>query len=87
MDSAAQRAAAGVFIDIDGHTDIPAAYGLARADVGEFFKNSEYNDSGFEAGFSARAFGKGRHAVSIKILSADQSSYYWPSYTLILDVH
>ena len=86
VDTAAQRAAGGVFINIDGQADVAAVRGLPRPDVGAWFKNPSFNNAGFQARLSAKGLGTGRHVLTVKILTTDRSSYYWPDYRMILDV-
>jgi hypothetical protein len=86
IDTRSRHAAGGVYIDIDGQADIPAKYGLDRPDVVAVFKDDAYGRTGFQAAFSAQALGPGRHVLSFRILSADRSRYYQPSYVLIVDV-
>ena len=66
-----------VYIDIDGKV-YSAYYGLERPDVAEAYNRLSYKYSGFEALISALQAGKGRHCLSIKILSKDGTYFYSP---------
>ena len=66
-----------VYIDIDGKA-YPAYYGLDRPDVAEAYNRPSYKYSGFEALISALQAGKGKHCLSIKILSKDGKYFYSP---------
>ena len=78
VDEKSGTPAAGVYINIDGTRDIPAFYGQARPDVGEYFKNTNYTNSGFRAYLPSTLLGKGKHALALKIIAADGKSYYLP---------
>jgi hypothetical protein len=52
-----------------------AVYGEERRDVAEHFENSSYLNSGFRLTLSPGALDKGRHIVSLRVLSRDKKSY------------
>lgn len=78
VDQEARAAAHGVFIDIDGQKDIPGIYGTPRYDVSNYFKNKNYAYSGFSASFRTILLAKGKHILSLKIITADGKGYYEP---------
>jgi hypothetical protein len=86
VDRQAQRAAGGVFATIDGNTDIPMEYGLSRPDVAAAFHNNDYDLTGFQGSFSTNGLSKGRHVLSFKVISADQTHYYLSDYRINLTI-
>ncbi|MEW6771942.1 MAG: hypothetical protein AB1330_11240 [Bacillota bacterium] len=86
VDGRAKDKAGGVFINVDGRLDIPALYGLDRRDVAEHFKNKRYRFSGFTASFATSVLGKGRHTLSLKVVTADKKSYYLSKQKVILEI-
>lgn len=79
--------AAGAFINVDDRIDIPAFYGQARPDVGVYFKNDNYINSGFRAYIPSTLLEKGKHLLSLKIVSADGKSYYMPEQRIIVYIN
>jgi hypothetical protein len=69
----------GVYVDIDGQHDIPAAYWLSRPDLAAVF-GSAYGDTGFSMSVPLRALGEGKHTISLKIVSADRTRFFQPAY-------
>jgi hypothetical protein len=86
LDQNAQKAAGGVFITIDGRTDIPALYAVDRRDVADYFKNPGYRFSGYVASFATSVLGEGQHILSLKIVTADKTAYYQPDLKITLEV-
>lgn len=86
VDQNAQKAAGGVFVTIDGRTDIPVLYGFDRRDVADYFENPDYRFSGFSASFTTSVLDEGQHTLSLKIVTADKSGYYQPEQTIVLEV-
>jgi hypothetical protein len=86
VDSAARTEAGGVFINVDGKTDIPASYGTERPDVAVVNKNPRYKQSGFAAVVPVASMGKGQHSLTLRILTADRKSYYEPAEKIVLNV-
>jgi hypothetical protein len=78
VDSNAGLAAGGVFLNIDGKTDIPTYYGIDRQDVADHFKNNNYRYSGFSGSLDISSLAKGQHTLSIKVVTADKKGYYQP---------
>lgn len=76
FDQNARTPAGKLFITIDDKYDIPASYGLDRADVAEYFKEKNYRYSGYTAWISPLTLDRGTHTVSLKIVTADDKSYY-----------
>jgi len=87
VDSRAQKAASNVYITIDGHIDIPTLYGLDRPDVAAHFSNTGYTKSGFIASFETLSLLKGKHVLTLKIISADGRAYYAPVPGIILEIN
>jgi hypothetical protein len=75
LDLAAKTAASRVFVSIDGKIDIPAVPGGDRPDVAEFFKNSNYAQSGFVSFVRTSLFTVGEHTLELKIVDQDGASY------------
>lgn len=86
IDGKAQSVAGGVLVAIDAATEMPATYGAERPDVAEVLKNPNYKMSGFGVAIPTATVGKGRHTLSLKILSADKKGYYEPAQKIELDV-
>ena len=86
VDDVAKDKAGGVFINIDDQLDIPALYGLDRPDVAEHFKNKRYRFSGFAASFSTSILEKGRHTLSLKIVTTDKKGYYVSNKKILLEI-
>jgi hypothetical protein len=86
QDSAAQAPAGGVFIEVDGGMDIPAAYGLPRPDVAIELGARRYCYSGFEADFAARLLKPGRHSLRVKVVSADGKRFSLSEEALLLEI-
>ena len=76
VDARAQAPAGGVMVNIDGTTDLPVTYGSERADVANVLKNPNYKMSGFGIALPASNLSKGRHTLSLKVLTADRKGYY-----------
>jgi hypothetical protein len=86
VDEPAQRAAGGVFVEINNQLVIPALYGLDRPDIAGHFRNERYRSSGFSVFFAASALKKGPHTLSLKIIAADRRGYYDTGYRAILEI-
>jgi hypothetical protein len=76
VDLPAQRAAASLYIAVNGREYIRAQYGLARQDVAEHLESAAFLYSGFTAVLSSVALGLGTHTVRLIIVSADGRSHY-----------
>jgi SAM-dependent methyltransferase len=76
IDESAQKAAGGVFINVDGTQDLPAHYGLDRLDVAAALGNYHCRFAGFTSSISASSLKKGRHTLGLKVLTADKKGYY-----------
>jgi hypothetical protein len=79
VDEPAGQAAGGVFINIDGQRDMPAAYGLDRWDVAQARNQSNYRFSGFSGACDTSILSKGQHTLALKIVTADKKGYYLTS--------
>jgi hypothetical protein len=86
VDEAAQREAGGVFVEVDKQLVIPALYGSDRPDVAAHFRNERYRSSGFSVFFAVAALEKGRHTLSLKVMSEDRRGYYDTGYRAILEI-
>lgn len=75
VDNKVMDIAGGICIVIDG-TMYTAAYGIDRPDVAKAFNVSKYRYSGFEAIIPYSEIGKGKHKLSIKILTNNKKNYY-----------
>jgi len=76
VDQRVKGKAGGVIINIDGKTDMVANYGTPRPDVAANFKNPEYANTGFRATIDASTLDKGRHTLTMRVITADQKGYY-----------
>ena len=86
IDEQAQRAAEGVFVNVDGKLDVPASYGIDRKDVADLFKNDAIRFSGFEASIPVGNLENGRHTLSLKIVKGDKSGYYESDRKVNIDI-
>jgi hypothetical protein len=86
VDEPAKQTAGGVFINIDGNSDVPATYGQDRPDVAAVLKNDNYRFSGFSAAISTASLEKGIHTFSLKIITAAKTEYYEPAQRVLVDV-
>jgi hypothetical protein len=75
VDAAAKEISGGVEVVVD-EVPYPAQSNLARGDVATFLKVPAYINAGFSFSAEAGAFGKGKHKVSIRVLTHDRKSYY-----------
>jgi len=85
IDKIADKAAGGVIVNIDGKQDLVAMYGLDRTDVSTFYKNDALRFTGYSASFATSVLDKGKHIITLKIISADHNGYY-ETEGFILDV-
>ena len=76
VDQPENKAAGGVWIDIDGRLQQPALYGIDRNDVAVYHKNANYRFSGFYASIDTSAIGPGRHVIAIDVVSNDKREFY-----------
>jgi hypothetical protein len=86
VDQPAQNVAGGVYVTVDGKTDVPTLYGTERPDVATAHNNPSYRLSGFAASILTSTLDKGRHTLGIKILTADRRGYYEPDQKIEIDV-
>ncbi len=82
FDAVSMKPASSVYIDIDGKF-FKANYGLSKESVAEKFNNNDLANCAFEAKVDSRITGKGTHKLSLKIISADGSSYFVTAKTVI----
>ncbi|HEX7177606.1 MAG TPA: hypothetical protein VF240_20270 [Pyrinomonadaceae bacterium] len=76
VDQQAQTEAGGVIINIDGSKDVLAKYGQPRPDVAAHLKNTKYTNSGFIATMDASSLAKGRHTLTVRVVTADRKGYF-----------
>ena len=86
VDRTAGQPAGGVVVDLDGRLQIPALYGLERADVARDLGNSTYRYSGFRAEFATALLKPGPHRLTVMIVSADKTGYYLGDRSVTVDV-
>ncbi len=86
VDANSESEAADVYIVVDGQTEIPATYGLARPDVAEVHKNPRYRFSGFSGSIPTASLVPGRHTLSLKIQKTFRNGYYEPEEKIEIDV-
>jgi hypothetical protein len=84
VDAQAARLAGGVEIVIDSQA-YKLPYFLTRVDVAAALRTEAYTDSGFLGIVSPELLAKGSHTVSLRILSADRTTYYQsPPFRLVV---
>jgi hypothetical protein len=74
VDGATKSAAGGVDVLIDGQP-YKALAGRDRADVADFYKVPAYAKAGFNYSAPASAFGRGKHAIAVRVISNDGKTY------------
>ena len=85
VDQSSQTATGGVDVLID-QVAFPTIYGTDRGDVVDYFKRPEYRGSGFTAAIPAEQFGKGQHALALRVVSSDRRCYYQtPGRPIVVD--
>lgn len=85
VDQAARSAGAGMDLLIDG-TPLQTIYGLYRSDVSDLLQLPAYRPSGFLAGAPMSRFGKGPHALALRLVSTDGRCYYeTPAQPVVVD--
>lgn len=70
-DTIAKLPAGGVDINIDGNY-YPAKYGMKRPDVAKAYDIPAYELTGFNVLIPVSAIGKGKHLLSIRVLTNDK---------------
>ena len=85
VDPKSRKEAADVFVDIDG-LDIRATYHQKRRDVAELQQNTNYFFSGFSVSFPISLIGKGKHTLSLKIVTSGKDGYYQPTQKIPFEV-
>lgn len=86
VDAHAQAPAGGVYFIVDGKSELKSTFGADRDDVAVVYKEPNYKKSGFEITIPTSSLEKGRHTLSIRILSADKKAYYDPERKYDIDV-
>jgi hypothetical protein len=86
VDPQAEVGAAGVYVSIDGKREVQCAYGLERKDVASFYNNPRYAASGWVVSIPPSLLEKGRHTLTLKVLSADRQGYYQPDHGIDVEV-
>lgn len=85
VDPKSRKEAGEVFVDIDG-IDIRATYHQKRRDVAEFHHNTDYTSSGFSASFPTSLISKGKHTLSLKIVTSAKDGYYQSAPAITFEV-
>ncbi|NQT66645.1 MAG: hypothetical protein HQ569_03595 [Actinobacteria bacterium] len=76
VDSVANDAAAGVYIEVDKKL-FPTYYGIDKREIADYYKEEAYRYSGFERAIPLSDIGGGNyHNFNIIILSKDGKTYY-----------
>lgn len=73
VDSRAESAAGGVYINVDGEL-FPALYGVRRSDAADRLGET-YENSGFSRAIPTSEIGPGLHKLSIVVISHNQERY------------
>ena len=77
VDLKTNNVASAVFIVINGETDIPTVYGTERLDVAQAYNNPNFRNSGYYAIFSSSILDEGENIISLKIVSNDETYFYY----------
>jgi hypothetical protein len=79
LDDLSRRAAADVYLVIDGQLEVSVSYGERRRDIARKFGAPEAAYCGWLASFVPETLGlkPGRHVLSLKTIAADGSGYYF----------
>lgn len=85
VDTAGGSAAGGVYLVLDGK-EYPAYYGIERTDIAAAQHNDRMVSCGFQRLIPAKNLASGRHAVALRILSADRRAVYEPSETFGFEI-
>jgi hypothetical protein len=85
VDPESKKEAGGVFVSIDGK-DIPAEYHGERKDVAEVHGNPNYASSAFFASFPTSLIGKGKHVLSLKVVTNGRDGYFQPEQPITFEV-
>jgi hypothetical protein len=86
VDQRTKGEAGGVIVNVDGKTDVVANYGQPRPDVAANLKNPNYTNSGFIATIDASTLEKGRHTLTMRVVTADKKGYYEQKQKYDIDV-
>ncbi|HZN11619.1 MAG TPA: hypothetical protein VFC61_08075, partial [Blastocatellia bacterium] len=86
IDHPARTTAGGVFVILDGRTEIPTSYQHPRGDVAEAFGDVRYLFSGFAANLPAAMLWPGPHKLSLKIVRNDGREYFQPRREFVFEV-
>ncbi|MEI6697061.1 MAG: hypothetical protein WCO13_13465 [Bacteroidota bacterium] len=81
IDQPAQKLASDVIIEIDGK-DYKASLGIERPDVAKLYNNNAYKSSGWKIEIPTSLLGKGKHILTLKIVSDNHLSYFDTKYSL-----
>jgi hypothetical protein len=74
IDEPAKSVAGNVDVVVD-NVPYTARYGVSRKDVADYLKDAKYELSGFEYSIPPQRLAKGRHTVSIRVVSRDGKTY------------
>ena len=86
VDQRAKTAAAGVVVNVDGKTDLVANYGQPRPDVAANLKNPNYTNCGFVTSLDVSGLEKGRHTLTMRVVTADGKGYFEQKQKYDIDV-
>jgi hypothetical protein len=75
VDSVQKSPAGGVEIVIDGRA-YKGRYGLARADVAQYYKTPAYKAVGFDYEFPASSLAPGDHVMTLRVITSDSKRYF-----------
>jgi hypothetical protein len=76
IDAAAKHPAGGVVLLIDRKRELLTNYGVLRADVAAALGEPKYRRTGFELHLKPDQLAKGKHTISMLIISADGRAFY-----------
>jgi hypothetical protein len=86
VDKPALAAAGGTFAQIDDGSRVTCVYGASRPDVAKVLGSDSFEPSGFACNIEPGVVAKGRHSVSIGIVSADRTHFYLERHQLEVTV-
>jgi hypothetical protein len=75
VDGAVMKPDSAMYLEVDGRTIIPVAYGLSRPDVGTHFANDALAASGFHVTIPPDRFGPGVHRIDLIMIDSAGTAY------------
>jgi hypothetical protein len=86
VDQRAKTAAGGVIVNVDGKTDLVTNYGQPRPDVATNLKSPSYTNCGFVTSLDVTGLEKGRHTLTMRVVTTDRKGYFEQKQKYDIDV-